>query len=174
MKRLNNLKTDDITLTMPPHRLLEWKQHVTALEKLSTSSFEKILVSACSNEPNIPVRHSTDAIASTSGVTTMNKDIDNHSDEVNTSMEDDNFGTENADYLESHIVPVSLSDSSSSLPELHTTCLKTEENQEAEPEVTVFRAINETRNSRNIFERNDYYHDSTLDISTDSNQTDFF
>ena len=41
-------------------------------------------------------------------------------------MEDVNFGTENTDYLDSHIVPVSLSDSSSSLPELHTTCLKTE------------------------------------------------
>ena len=85
-------------------------------------------------------------------------------------MEDVNFGTENTDYLDSHIVPVSLSDSYSSLPDLHTKCLKTEENQEAEPEVTVFRAINETRKSRNKFERNDYYNDSTLDISTDSNE----
>ena len=125
LRRLNTIKNDDITVTMPPHRLVEWKKHVEALEILSTSSFEKIRVSACSNEPNIPVRHSTDAIASTSGVTTMNKDIDNHSDEVNSSM-DEEFGTQYTDYLHAEIVQVDPSDSENTLPDLE---LNIEENR---------------------------------------------
>ena len=49
-------------------------------------------------------------------------------------------------------------------------CLKNEENQEAGLNVTFFRAINEPRKSTNKFERNNYNNDSSLDISTDTNE----
>ena len=127
LKRINELRHDDLTTTMPPHRLAEWKVLMTSIENLTTSCFGKKQPSATSKEPNIPVTRSTDAIPSTSCVsrdatttntttttttiiTTMNESIDNHSDEVNTTMEDLNFGTENTESLESHIVQLSRLD----------------------------------------------------------------
>ena len=129
LKTLTALRTDEITTMMPAHRLVEWNKYVTGLEHLTTSCFENIQRAASSNEPNIPVTRSTDAIPITSCVsrdattttnttttttttiiTTMNESIDNHSDEVNTTMEDLNFGTENTESLESHIVQLSRLD----------------------------------------------------------------
>ena len=52
---ISGLRNDDITTTMPAHRLVEWKKHLTSLENLTTSCFEKIQRSATSKEPNIPV-----------------------------------------------------------------------------------------------------------------------
>ena len=45
-----------------------------------------------------------------------------------------------------------------------------EENQEPEMNVTIFRAINEPRKSTNKFERINYNNESSLDISTDTNE----
>ena len=101
----------------------------------------------------------------------MNESIDNHSDEVNnTTMDDLNFGTENTAFLDSQIIQVSLSDSYNSLPDLDMKFLKNEENQEPEMNVTTFRAINEPKKSTNKFERINYNNDSSLDISTDTNE----
>ena len=65
LKTLTGLRTDEITTMMPAHRLVEWNKYVTGLEHLTTSCFENIQRAASSNEPNIPVTRSTDAIPST-------------------------------------------------------------------------------------------------------------
>ena len=69
----------------------------------------------------------------------MNESIDNHSDDINTStMDEQDFGTENTEFLDSHIVQLSLSDSYNTLPDIDTNYLKTEENQDTDLNVTVF------------------------------------
>ena len=62
LKTLTGLRTDEITTMMPAHRLVEWNKYVTGLEHLTTSCFENIQRAASSNEPNIHVTRSTDAI----------------------------------------------------------------------------------------------------------------
>ena len=74
----------------------------------------------------------------------MNKDIDNHSDEVNSSM-DEEFGTQCTDYLHAEIVQVDPSDSENTLPENH----------DPEYNVTHFRALNETRKGTKFERLND-------------------
>ena len=176
LQLLTTVRSDDITVKMPPHRQLEWKRLVTCLENLATTRFETVQVSASSNEQVASTSGisrdatTTNTTTTTTIITTRKESIDNHSDEVNTTMEDPHFGTENPEFLDSHIVQLSLSDSYNSLPDLDMKCLKNEENQEAGLNVTVFRAINEPRKSRNKFERNNYNNDSSLDISTDTNE----
>ena len=58
------------------------------------------------------------------------------------------FGTENPEFLDSHIVQLSLSESYNTLPDIDTNYLKTEENQEADLNVTVFRALSSPKKSK--------------------------
>ena len=80
------------------------------------------------------------------------------------------FGTENPEFLGSHIVQLSLCDSYNSLPDLDMMFLNNKENQEPEMNVTTFRAINEPKKSTNKFERINYNNDSSFDISTDTKE----
>ena len=66
LKRISHLKYDEITSTMPAHRVEKWKELLTSLENL-TSCFQKKPHPATSKEPNVPVTCSRDAISSTSG-----------------------------------------------------------------------------------------------------------
>ena len=90
----------------------------------------------------------------------MNKDIDNHSDEVNSSM-DEEFGTQCTDYLHAEIVQVDPSDSENTLPDLE---LNIEENHDPEYNVTHFRALNETRKGTK-FER--LNHSTSIETDTE-------
>ena len=108
---IKDFRNDQLTTTMHPHRLEEWKELLTRLENLTTSCY-------------VPATCSRDAIPSTSGVsrdaaaaatitttTTMNESIDNHSDDINTStMDEQEFGTQNTAYLEAEFVEVVPSD----------------------------------------------------------------
>ena len=91
----------------------------------------------------------------------MNERIDNHSDEINSTMDEEEFGTQNTDYLHAEIVQDDPSDSENTLPDLE---LNIEENQDSDYYVTHFRAINETRKGTTKFER---LNDSTS-IDTDT------
>ena len=68
LHELSTLRGNDVVLNMPAHRQDEWRKLVTCLENLTAKRFEKVQVSARSNEPNRPVTSSKDAIPSTSGV----------------------------------------------------------------------------------------------------------
>ena len=96
-----------------------------------------------------------------------------NSDEVNTSptMDEQDFGTENTEFLEAEILEVTHSDLDNSLPDLDLI-LKHDKSdvefEESEMHVTTFRAKNDTekRRSTTKFERINY--DTTLDTDTDN------
>ena len=69
------------------------------------------------------------------------------------------------DFLESDIVQITLSDSDKTLPDLD---IKTEESQDEDLNVTVFRALSSPKKSRNKFER--ISSNCTYDVSTDSDE----
>merc|ERR1712121_390544 len=93
----------------------------------------------------------TDVVASTSGLniaaaaTSTTTSSDNHSDEVNTSIvNDDDFGTQNLDFLDVELLEADESDLSA--PGLQVTNFKSdptpsESENEAEIQVTHFRAL---------------------------------
>ena len=92
---------------------------------------------SCSPELSDENKTTTNTTTTNTIITTMNESIDNHSDEVNTTMEDPHFFTENPDFIDSHIVQLSLSDSYNTLPDIDTNYLKTKENQDADLNVSV-------------------------------------
>merc|ERR1711942_230162 len=88
------------------------------------------------------------AAATSSTTATATTSTGNHNDEVNTSIvNDDEFGTQNADFLDCELIEVDVSDHS--LPDLQVNNFKTnptesdiEQNMES-PEITCFRALTE-------------------------------
>merc|ERR1712121_155100 len=126
-----------------------------------------------------PATSSTDVVASTSGLNTTTTttttttattttSIDNHSDEVNTSIvNDDDFGTQNLDFLDVELLEADESDLSA--PGLQVTNFKSdptpsESENEAEIEVTHFRALTdgEKRSSNKFF-----HIDTSLETDSD-------
>merc|ERR1712033_117671 len=93
---------------------------------------------------------------SSTTTTTTTTSIDNHSDEVTTSIvNDDDFGTQNLDFLDVELLEADESDLSA--PGLQVTNFKSvptpfESDNEAEIEVTHFRALTdgEKRDSNRI------------------------
>ena len=125
-QRIQGLRFNPLTSAMPPHRYNEWKELLNKLENLTTACYNIIPVTS-----TVPATSSTDAVPSTSGITiaaaatstttsstttTTTTIIGNHSDEVNTSTINDEFGTENADYLDCEILEVSESGSRTPRP----------------------------------------------------------
>ena len=163
-KTIKDLRNDQLTANMPPHRFKKWKELLTRLENLSTRCYESTPATS-----TVPATRSTDTIPSTSGISRAaaadaTTTIDNHSDEVNTSttMDEQDFGTENTEFLEAEILEVTHSDLDNSLPDFDLI-LKHDKSdvefEESEMHVTTFRA-------KDKFERiND---DTTLDTDTDN------
>ena len=167
---------------MPSHRYDEWRELLNKLENLTTACYDIIPVTS-----TVPATSSTDVVPSTSGIniaaaaatstttsstttTTTTTIIGNHSDEVNTSTIDDEFGTENADYLDCEILEVSESDLT--LPDITVTNFKSDPAEsDFEPDqsmqVTTFRALKPSeKRSSNISSK--FTHcDTSLDSDSD-------
>ena len=130
----------------------------------------------------LPATSSTDVVASTSGLNiaaaaatsttataTTSTSIDNHSDEVNTSIivNDDDFGTQNLDFLDIELIEADKADLSAT--GLQVTNFKSdptpsESDNEAEIGVTHFRAATdgEKRGSNKFF-----HIDTSLETESD-------
>ena len=154
LKTLQVLRSGDITLTMPPHRVEEWNKAVTHLEFLATRGFEKVKDSATTDAMPSSSGVSRDACVSNASTTrttiisNRNESIDNKSDEVkDDTMDDLELCVQNEDFLYQD------SNSDSSCPDLNLNSSRTEDNEELI--VAKFTAINEPK-SRSKFERYEY------------------
>ena len=122
----------------------------TYIENLTTGCFQKKPHSTTSKDPNVRVTCSTDAIASTSGLsrdaiastsglskhaittsTIMNESTDTPSDDISIcTMDEQMFGTQNTEYLQAEIVQVVTTDEDNSLPEIHVELIKEDKSDE--------------------------------------------
>ena len=150
LKTLQVLRSGDITLTMPPHRVEEWNKAVTHLEFLATRGFEKVKDSATTDAMPSSSGVSRDACVSkasttrTTIISNRNESIDNKSDEVKYDSMDD---------LELCVVQNEELLYSNSDSELNLNSSRTDDNEELI--VAKFTAINELK-SRSKFERYKY------------------
>ena len=150
-KNIQALRFDKITTAMPSYKYDEWRELLKKLETLTMSCYDIDLPVSST----VPATSSTDAVASTSGLNiaaaaatttttaTTTTSTGKHSDEVNTSIvNDDDFGTENVEFLNVELVQVNESDLS--LPDLEVTNFKTDptpSESDIEAEWTHFRAL---------------------------------
>merc|ERR1712082_123978 len=169
---------------MPSHRYDEWREALNLLETLTITCYDTVPQTS-----TVPATSSTNVVASTSGLNiaaaaaaaatssttaTTTKSTGNHNDEVNTSIvNDDEFGTQNPDFLECELFEDDGSDHS--LPDLQVINFKTnpaesdiesdiEQNMES-MEITRFRALTEGEKRRS----NKYSHVKVdTSIETDS------
>ena len=122
---------------LPGHLKEEYLKHVKEIENMTVKCLE------LSYSLPIPVVDD-DPVPSTSGVNTR---AASNTVNTSTSLDEQDFGTQNKDYLESEIhveVIESSSKSSDTLPDLKILTFK-DEPSDNEQGVTVFRAINQER-----------------------------
>ena len=140
-KNIQVLRSGDITLTMPPHRVDEWNKALTTLENVAARGFEKVKDSS-STSIAMPSSSgvSRDACVSNASTTRTtiirNESFDNEFDK-NDTMDDLELDVQNEDLLLEYF-------SDSSFPDLNMNASENASETE-EVHVTKFRALNQTK-----------------------------